>query len=143
MKKCFIAQSIILFSGVLFAWSTVASDYIKFTNNQAANPITTPCFYGAIGFAVFYVFSLYILFTQKNFLKLQKYLVIFLFAGTLFGWGNFIIELCRFYIFKNPTTCSGGFGSNPFLTPCFIGSLLYLLSFVVGTITYRKLTAKK
>lgn len=143
MKKLFLLQSILLLSGTLFAWSTVTNDYFKFLAHQAQNPLTTPCFYGAIGFLLAYFYSLYIYFLngpkQK---KHQKYLMIALIGGTLFGWGNFTIELCRFYIFKNPTSCSGGYASTPFLTPCFFGSVLYLLSLISSIVTLKKYKLK-
>lgn len=144
MKKFYLAQAIILFAGTAFAWTTVALDFVRFTNNQGVNPITTPCFYGAIGFLVAYFYSLFIYFTNsKNQKKHQKYLVIFLVAGTLFGWGNFIIEFCRFYFFKNPTSCSGLVVSTPFATPCFYGSVIYLLSLASSFITLRQFKKSK
>ncbi len=139
-----LLQSFILIGGTLFACSTVASDFIRFSNNQAVNPIYTPCFYGAIGFLVAYFYSLYIFFLpQLKKLKQQKFLLYFLIGGTLFGWGNFVLELCRFYIFKNPTSCSGSIASTPFLTPCFFGSVIYLLSLIAAFITYRQLSRKQ
>lgn len=140
MKKFFIAQSIILFAGVLFSWSTVAGDFIRFTNNQGVSPLVTPCFYGAIGFLIAYFYSLFILFAEKERQsRHQKFLVFFLVAGTLFGWGNFIVEICRFYIFNNPTSCSGVSTATPFATPCFYGSLLYLLSLAASLIALQRL----
>lgn len=140
MKKFFVLQSVILFLGVLFSWGTVASDFIRFSNNQGVNPLTTPCFYGAVGFLFAYFYSLYILFGRKETQKRhQKYLVIFLIAGTLFGWGNFTLELCNFYFFKNPTSCSGLVVATPFATPCFYGSVLYLAGLLIGVITQRKM----
>ena len=143
MKKFFVVQSIILFSGVLFAWSTVASDFLRFLQNQGVNPLTTPCFYGAIGFLVAYFYSLFILFTTSEKQKRhQKYLAIFLVAGTLFGWGNFTLEFCKFYFFKNPTSCSCLAVSTPFATPCFYGSVLYLLSLISSIVAFKKIKAK-
>ncbi|MDO8269092.1 MAG: hypothetical protein Q7T54_00270 [Candidatus Levybacteria bacterium] len=139
MKKLYLIQSSLLLSGTIFSWYTVANDYLKFVDGQGVNPITTPCFYGAIGFFVFYLYSLYIYFAdQSQRRKHQKILVILLVGGTLFGWGNFAIELCNFYIFKNPTSCSGASTSSPFLTACFYGSVLYLLSLISSVVAFRK-----
>jgi len=143
MKKFFVIQSIILFVGVLFAWSTVASDFIRFSNNAGVNPLTTPCFYGAIGFLAAYFYSLFVLFAVPEKQKRhQKYLVIFLVAGTIFGWGNFTLEFCKFYFFKNPTSCSGLAVSTPFATPCFYGSVLYLAGLLSSIIVKRKLSRR-
>ena len=139
MKKLLLAQSILLFSGTLVAWYTVANDYLRFVNENGTNPLVTPCFYGAIGFLVAYVYSIFIYFVSfEKRKKHQKFLMIFLIAGTIFGWSNFILELCRFYIFKNPTSCSGASASSPFLTACFYGSVIYLLSLISSIIAFRK-----
>lgn len=140
MKKFYFTQSAILFAGTAFSWWTVANDFLKFQNKEAINPLYTPCFYGAIGFLLFYIYSLFIFFVdEKKRKKHQKYLVIGLVGGTLFGWGNFSLELCKFYIFKNPTSCSGASTSSPFLTACFYGSCIYLLSLISSLTTFRKL----
>lgn len=140
MRKLFAIQSLILFGGVLFAWTTVASDFLRFSNNQGVNPLTTPCFYGAIGFLLAYFYSLFIFFAApEKQRRHQKYLVIFLVAGTIFGWGNFTLEFCKFYFFKNPTSCSGLVVSTPFATPCFYGSVIYLLSLTVSILTKRSI----
>lgn len=140
VRKIFALQSLMLFGGVVFAWSTVAGDYVNFTKGLAANPLTTPCFYGAVGFLVFYFYSLFIFFsTGKIQLKHQKILILLLTGGTLFGWGNFALELCRFYIFKNPVSCSGASSVSPFLTPCFFGSVIYLASLLTSFIVFKKL----
>lgn len=133
-----------LLAGTLFAWLTVGNDYFRFLANEGINPIKTPCFYGAIGFLLSYFFSVYILFSKKEKQKkLEKFLVIFLIAETLFGWGNFVIELCKFYLFKGPkTSCSGYVVSTPFRTPCFYGSSLYLLSLITSILTLKKLHLK-
>lgn len=132
---------LLLLSGTLFAWFTVGNDYMRYLSNERINPVKTPCFYGAIGFLLSYLFSVYILFSRKEKQKiLEKYLVIFLIAGTLFGWGNFVIELCKFYIFKGPkTSCSGYVVSTPFVTPCFYGSMLYLISLISSILAFKKL----
>ncbi len=132
---------LLLLAGTLFAWFTVGNDYMRYLSNEGINPLETPCFYGAIGFLLSYLFSVYILFSRKEKQKnLEKYLVLFLIAGTLFGWGNFVIELCKFYIFKGPkTSCSGYIVSTPFATPCFYGSMLYLISLTASILTFKKL----
>lgn len=139
MKKYFLIQSLVLFLGVLFSWATVAGDFIRYQSGQGTNPLTTPCFYGAMGFLLAYFYSLYIYFQKPDMQKRhQKYLVIFLISGTLFGWGNFTLEFCKFYFFKNPTSCSGLAVSTPFATPCFYGSVIYLMALISGILTLKK-----
>lgn len=140
-KKLLILQSIIIFGGVAFAWFTVANDFLRFySNTRAINPIFTPCFYGAIGFLIAYIYSLYIYFAKETTSKKhQRYLMIFLLCGTIFGWSNFILELCRFYFISgSKTSCSGLVVSSPFVTPCFYGSVIYLLSLISSVFAWRK-----
>lgn len=139
MKKFLFLQSGLLFIGTIFSWYTVTTDYLRFLYSNGTNPLVTPCFYGAIGFLLAFLYSLHIFMSlpQKR-ERYQKYLMLFLIGGTIFGWSNFALELCNFYIFKNPTSCSGAGTSSPFLTACFYGSVIYLLSLLSSIVTYRK-----
>jgi len=143
MKRLLLLQSALLLFGTFFAWYTVANDYLRFLNKSGVNPLTTPCFYGAVGFILFFTYSVYIYFESKEKrIRHQKILMVLLVGGTIFGWTNFIIELCSFYIFKNPTSCSGTSTISPFLTACFYGSVIYLLSLVASIFTFKKLKVK-
>ena len=143
MKRLLFLQSAILLFGTFFAWYTVANDYLRFVNNSGVNPLFTPCFYGAIGFFLYLQYSLFIYFAPDNNIKKhQKILMMLLIGGTIFGWSNFIIELCNFYIFNNPTSCSGTSTISPFLTACFYGSVIYLLSLIASFFTFKKLNSK-
>jgi hypothetical protein len=143
-------QTIILFSGTIFAWYTVYNDFARFLgiyktifhfeNCIVPNPLTTPCFYGAIGFLVAFVWSVKILkMKETKAEKWQKYLFIFLITGTIFGWSNFLFELYKFYSTNTgpKTSCSGIPTDNPFYTPCFYGSVLYLLSLISSFFTNK------
>ncbi|HVZ58873.1 MAG TPA: hypothetical protein VG935_03940 [Patescibacteria group bacterium] len=139
MKKLLILQSGLLLVGTVFSWYTVTNDYLRFLTIHGTNPLLTPCFYGAIGFFVAFLFSLHIyLSSEEKRKKHQKYLMFFLIGGTIFGWSNFALEFCKFYFLHNPTSCSGTSTSSPFLTACFYGSVIYLLSLTASIITYRK-----
>lgn len=140
-----------LFGGTAFAWFTVVTDFIRFYENQGTlfqfshtitpHPFLTPCFYGAVGFLGAYVYSLYIYFAKEQIQKKhQKYLMIFLIVGTAFAWGNFSLEFCKFYFIKGPkTSCSGYLVSSPFVTPCFYGAMIYLISLINAVLIYKKL----
>lgn len=143
MKRLLLLQSSLLLFGTFFALYAVANDYLRFVNENGVNPLFTPCFYGAIGFLLFYFYSLYIYFAAENKRKKhQKILMILLVGGTIFGWTNFTIELCSFYIFKNPTSCSGASTISPFLTACFYGSIIYLLSLSASIFAFKSLSTK-
>ena len=78
LKKTIYTQCIILLAGTLFAWVNFAIELKDYLNNKACttgcsatsifpvasvanapvNPIYTSCFYGAIFFAIAFIFSL-------------------------------------------------------------------------------------
>jgi hypothetical protein len=61
-----------------------------------------------------------------------------LLLGTLFAWGNFILELNAWI--KNtscPTGCVVGV-VNPFYTPCFYGAIFFTIAFVLSAILFSK-----
>ncbi|HOZ36386.1 MAG TPA: hypothetical protein PLR18_00965 [bacterium] len=70
MKKIITAQFIVLLCGTLFAWYNFGRELIGWLNSgtcevgcpgNAANPFLTPCFGGAIFFAIAFVLSILIL----------------------------------------------------------------------------------
>lgn len=144
--------------GTLFSWYTVVTDFIKFyavqgnlyqvTNCYIPNPVTTACFYGAWAFLAAFIWSIYIYRSALDKqLMLMKRLVWFLVAGTIFAWTNFTILLVRFLntpVGEPTVGCSGQLTSNPFTTPCFIGSVIFLISLVIGagTLFTFKVTKK-
>ncbi len=147
MKKIYWLQSAVLFIGTAFAWFTVYSDFSRFYHIYGTiikikgcfipNPITTPCFYGSFAFLAAFIWSLYILKKKQGDKIIQeKRLIILLIASTIFAWSNFFLEMFKFYTSKAGTqvSCSGIPTDNIFLTPCFIGSTLFLFSLIVSLI---------
>jgi len=66
MKKIIIIQFIVLLIGTVFAWFNFFSEFVSWLAKRActtgcsvglANPFLTPCFYGAIFFAIAFVSS--------------------------------------------------------------------------------------
>ncbi len=151
MKKIYLAQSLVLLIGTLFAWFTVFTDFSRFYKLYGTitkisgcvipNPVTTPCFYGAFAFLGGFIWSLYILKASKEKKVInQKKLNIFLIAGTIFAWSNFSFEIFNFYFRKTATkvSCSGVTVDNIFTTACFIGSMLFLGSLIISLVINRK-----
>jgi len=75
MKKIILAQFIILLAGTLFAWFNFARELISWLNAQncptgcvsgLVNPFLTPCFYGAIFFALAFILSAILLKGSKK-----------------------------------------------------------------------------
>ena len=78
MKKLLWTESIILLAGTLFAWTNFAIELVNYLHKVACttgcavglvNPFLTPCFYGAVFFALAFVISLV---TLNKFLKSNK-----------------------------------------------------------------------
>ena len=151
MKKMYLAQSLILLVGTIFAWFTVFTDFSRFYNLYGTitkisdcaipNPIVTPCFYGAFAFLGGFIWSLFILkaANEKKVIS-QKKLNLLLIAGTIFAWSNFSFEIFNFYFRKTTTkvSCSGVTTDNIFTTACFIGSMLFLGSLIISLLINKK-----
>ena len=139
LKNMGYILNLILVGGTAFSWTTVYFDFIRFhkiygtifriSGCTTPNPIMTPCFYGAIVFAI----CLYLSISKK-----YGYLLYLLIAGTLFAWGNFFFEFYKFYFSIGPkVSCSGIITDNVFNTPCFHGALIYLLA-LTALLIYRR-----
>ena len=151
MKKLFYLQTLVLLVGSIFAWYTVYTDFARFyhlygdltriSNCIIPNPVTTPCFYGAFSFLGGLIWSIYILKqSEQNQPAQQKKLSILLTASTIFAWSNLAIEVYNFY-FKtqaDQVTCSGVTADNIFVTPCFIGSAIFLVALITALIIRKK-----
>jgi len=144
-------QAFALLVGTVFAWTTAIVDFSRFYQVEGTlfkindclypNPITTPCFYGAIAFAVALIWALALLKKEGEARrKSEKYLMIFLSSGTIFAWKSFARLAYNFYtaLPGEGVGCSGAPVSNPFATPCFYGSVLFLLALVVSITIFVK-----
>ncbi|MFA5070083.1 MAG: hypothetical protein WC528_02275 [Patescibacteria group bacterium] len=78
MKKLIISQFILLLAGMIFAWTNFSIELVDWLNKKSCttgcsvglkNPFLTPCFYGAICFAIAFALSAVIL---RKFLKERK-----------------------------------------------------------------------
>lgn len=135
-----------LLLGVIVSWTATISAFLEFYGNEGTifkikncvipNPITTPCFWGAIAFFAALLFA--IRYLKKENLKFERnffYLMIF---SIIFAWVNFGIELRG--IKPRPgaliTVCKPA--QNPFLSPCFFGSILFTLSFTTSWLIKEK-----
>jgi len=151
MNKLYKLQSLILFAGTIFAWITIYNDFSRFYKFYGSftrlqdcavpNPVTTPCFYGAFAFLFGFIWSLFILKRKSENRRVQqRKLNILLIASTIFAWGNFILEVIRFYTIKNgpKVSCSGISTDNVLLTPCFYGSVIFLTALIISVIIIIK-----
>ncbi|MHB1118407.1 MAG: hypothetical protein ACYCZ7_02725 [Minisyncoccota bacterium] len=149
--KIYWVQAGVLLSGTVFAWTTVAVDLLRFYQVEGTlfkivdcvypNPVTTPCFYGAIAFMVALVWAGLLLKKEGEVRrKSEKYLSGLLIAGTIFAWISFARLAYNFYtaLPGQGIGCSGVPTANPFVTPCFFGAALFLVAFVVSLMILTK-----
>lgn len=145
VKKLLKTQLFVAIFGTIFAYTSVFFDFLRFYNIENTifkvkdcvipNPVLTPCFWGAFAFllSIFISFKLI-----KNYqTKTQKGFIIYLLGCNAFAWSNFALEINKFLQAggKQYIGCSGQTVSNPFLTPCFGGSFIFLLLIIVAIIT--------
>ncbi|OHA83442.1 MAG: hypothetical protein A2408_02105 [Candidatus Yonathbacteria bacterium RIFOXYC1_FULL_52_10] len=144
------AQLVALLGGTAFAWYSVAVDALRFYRTEGTlfkvsdcvypNPITTPCFWGAVLFVIVLVFALR---ARKSAdpLKRQRNILMMLLGGTLFAWANFSVSSWSFFLAPKGegTSCSGVPADSPFVTACFYGALFFTASLVAGYVFFRAL----
>jgi hypothetical protein len=140
-------QSGLLALGVVFSWTVLVLDYrrffesggsvFQFSGCVVSNPLATPCFYGALAFAIALAWSLVI--RQRAVADRpmgQGGLHGLLIAATVFAWGNFAYEVYR-YLQPHPApgafSCPTGEAvAHPLATPCFYGAMIYLCALLVS-----------
>jgi len=136
-----------LLVGTFFAWTTAVVDFLRFYQAEGTlfkindclypNPVTTPCFYGAIAFAIALGWAILILKKEGEMRrKSEKYLSWLLIAGTIFAWTSFGRLVYNFYtaLPGQGIGCSGVPTANPFTTPCFFGATLFLIALIISLV---------
>lgn len=138
-------------AGVLWAWFNVVKNFIRFYKFEGTifkihncvipNPVTEPCFYGALGFAAAWIIAYTLV--RSYVARVQYRLWWFAFACTVFAWTVVTKEMVSY--FGKPLGAAVGCSAipiyNPFMTPCFIGATLFLMSvFVSGYIYFHNKT---
>lgn len=149
-QAALMTQVIVLTAGTLFAWFSVAMDFIRFYHNEgtvfkvvdcvAPNPVMTPCFYGAFCFLGALIWAIKIQQMEpRRQAAQQRWLTALILGGVIFAWSNFTYQAIKFYSapIALGVSCSGVPTSSPFLTPCFYGSVLFTLSLAAAIWTYR------
>jgi hypothetical protein len=144
-------QALALGWGNYVGWSTIYRDVQVFCTNEAkgldallsfngtvtTNPLTTPCFWGTLAFAVALIWTVRLLF-MKDLKKVKheyKKLFILLVVGTIFALVNNVPLFYKFYTTPKgtATSCSPGkLLTNPFITSCFFGLSAFSLSVLSG-----------
>jgi hypothetical protein len=147
-------QTLALAIGTVFSWTTLVFDYrrffaaggraFEFSGCVVANPLATPCFYGAIAFLAALVWAAAILGSAPEIARpRQRGLYWLLAAGTTFAWGNFGYEVYR-YLEPHPApsafSCPAGgeVATHPLAAPCFYGAIIYLSALLISRALLRE-----
>jgi hypothetical protein len=140
-----------LTTGTVIAWSTVTLAFIRFyrvegtllnvTNCQLSNPITTPCFYGAIAFIVSLVWATSLARDLNVRRRGYEGLWWLLLASTIFGWSNVAYELWRWHQSSTGfiVSCTTEPISSPLQSPCLYGSTMFLAAWLTVGLMRRAL----
>lgn len=147
-----ILRVLTIVAGVIVSWYATISAFINFYDFEGTifkikdcvlpNPVVTPCFWGSLAFfiALVWAYKLH----NKASLRGEKYFFYFMILCVLFAWSNFAVE------FKGIEPPSGSIvapcpanKTNPFLTPCFFGSIIFTISFFVSHLIVRNSKGEK
>jgi hypothetical protein len=124
--------------GTVIAWTTVVLACIRFyraegtllkvTNCRFPNPVTTPCFYGAIAFILALLWAASLVRGARPRAHGYQGLWWLLLASTIFGWSNVAYEFWRWN--QSPfgviVSCTTASIASPFQSPCLYGSTMFL-----------------
>jgi hypothetical protein len=138
-------------AGAVIAWSTVVLAFIRFsqaegtllkvTNCRFPNPITTPCFYGAIAFLLALLWASSLASRIEPWAGDYGGLWWLLLASTIFGWSNMAYEFWRWN--QSPTgfivSCTTESISSPFQSPCLYGASMFLGAWLTVSLMRRAL----
>jgi len=141
---------LILLFGTLFAYYSVFREYMEFyglyksifriKNCTIPNPVTTPCFYGALAFLAAFIYSLKITKIETEKMKRNiQYLILILIGSNIFAGVNNAIIFYKFFSASDKIGCSGRPIDNPFTTPCFVGGTIFFIALLVSLLIYEKL----
>lgn len=143
-------QILIIGLGVLWSWFNVIKQgkihyevegsLTKIKDCAVTNPILTPCFWGAVAFLISFVLSILIIKAKKQkSKKFQGWLKKLTFVGTLFAWAVVGSESYDYFSNKmQPIQTCTGIVKNPLESACFVGAIIFTLSFLISTKIFKK-----
>ncbi len=142
-------QILFLLGGTIFAWQTIIREFINFyategtifkvTDCVYTNPVTTPCFYGGLGFLVALFWTWYILniSIKAQQIKQRFFHTLFLLGGTLFAWSVVAWEWWQLkQAAGQPVVGCSGLMTSIFDSSCLYGASFFLAALIVGGIIY-------
>jgi hypothetical protein len=151
-RRWALSVMVFLVIGAAIAWSTSVvaltrfygseGTLLRFDNVGVPHPVTSPCFWGAVGFVVALAWSgsLYARIRRANPVGGYQMLGWFLVGCVLFGWSVVGYESWR--LNHSDTGSIIGCLASPmtsiFQSPCLYGSSMYLAALVAAYLVVRK-----
>ncbi len=147
-RRTLLILALLTLAGAAFAGGSVTRDFVAFYGYEGTlfkiadcvtpNPVTRPCFYGSLAFVVAFAWTLSLLRAPAPARGL-RWLTLFLVGCVLFALGNLSVELYSFYAAPAGSAigCSGVVIQNPYATPCFVGSTLFVASLATSLLALR------
>jgi hypothetical protein len=138
---------VFLLLGVFVSWFATLSAFREFYGYEGTifkirdcvipNPVTTPCFWGALAFAGGLVWAYKRYGSETK--KFEKNFLYFMIFSIIFAWSNFVIELRGVEPKPGSLIAPCQASANPFTSACFFGSILFTLSFLTTLLLVKKL----
>lgn len=136
LSRFLVAQSLLLFGGMVFAWSNLISQFTHFYTLYGTlfkvagctipNPFLTPCFFGSVGFliAVFWSVNVYQIPSRIGERRLRNFLTF----CSVFAVFAVVYEMAEYYHWiSSAVSISCTPGISPFVSPCFFGTLIFIV----------------
>ena len=144
-------QFVVLVAGNIVAWSTVVLSYraffqagygiLNFRGCTVANPLATPCFYGAVAFLIALAWAGMRISepTAKSFRHLSWLLV----ASAIFGWVNVIFEIYKINANAGKiVACGARTVTSIYQSSCLYGTIAFTLALILSFLIYKKLKSE-
>ncbi len=138
-------QIFLLAAGSLYAWYIIIREFINFYANEGTifkvtnciytNPVTTPCFYGGLGFLVALSWAWYIwsITDQVKDLTMRIWHTWFVLGCTIFAWSIVSWEWWQIkQAAGQPVAGCSGLMTSIFDSSCLYGASFFLLSLLTG-----------
>jgi hypothetical protein len=144
-----LIQTLFLFGGTVFAWSTLFTQFsafharygtfFRFNDCAIPNPLATACFYGSTAFLVALFWSVRVY--QRTHPASARWLRNFLLFCVVFAASVVAYEAVEYYKLFGPATtafiCTPSV--PPLRSPCFTGLLFFVGAFVTSIVVVRRL----
>jgi len=152
IKKLLGVQTLVLFGGMVFAWSKLIPQLVDFyarygtffrvSDCVVPNPFLTACLYGSLAFAGALYWSLRVYLSPAY--MSERYLRNFLVFCVAFAGSVVLSETVEYYkLFTGVVSVTCSPGVAPVATPCFTGMIFFIVALVMALFTTRRFRSEK